>query len=137
MKNDGKAAEKAFVDYWSKVGHIERLRDRRDLIGINGGKMVADFSKPSDFMVSSRNVPLHFAEVKSTNDANRFAFKDIRPAQHKAAMLSASRGDKGYTFYIFSYKHGKWYIMNCVLYAFMVESNQKSVKFEELSEWHR
>jgi hypothetical protein len=136
--NDGKEAEGAFENHWKAVGHVERLRDKRDLVGLNGGNMaIADFAKPSDFLVSSPQVPLHYAEVKSTQGAKGFAFGAIQPGQHKAAMLEASRGMGMYVFYIFSYATGKWFTMDCLRYAALVNEGRRSVKFEELEPWLR
>jgi len=135
MKNDGKEAERAFVEYWGRVGHIERLRDKRDLVGLNGGRNIADFKKPSDFLVSSPAIVLHFAEVKSTTSKTSFPFGNIEDGQHVAAMKSASRGDRGYMFYIFAYATSTWYMMPCWQYAEIYNSGRRSVKFEELEPW--
>lgn len=136
-KNDGKDAEAAFEDYWTKRGHCQRLRDKRDLMGINGGARVADFAKPSDFIVSSLVDPLHYAEVKSTTHKTRFSFGGIRPAQSNAALQEAARGSSSYIFYIFSYPLGSWFIMNCQEYAARAASGASSVLFEELTPWHK
>lgn len=136
MKNDGKAAEKAFVEHWHRKGHVQRLRDKKDLMGINGGARVADFAKPSDFIVSSQNDPLHYAEVKSTVHPTLFEFKCIRPAQRAAALLEASRGHGNYRFYVFSYALGRWFTIGCELFAYHVEQGRKSLKFEELTPWN-
>jgi len=135
MKNDGKDAEAFFEGYWSRVGHCERLRDKKDLVGLNRGAPVADFAKPSDFLVSSPTVPLHFAEVKSTFDERRFAFGKIQRGQSAAALKSATRGDGGYVFYIFSYPLGEWFVMSCKKYKELVDAGQRSAKFEELAKW--
>jgi hypothetical protein len=135
MKNDGKEAEKAFEAYWTRRGHLQRLRDARDLMALNGGQRVVDFAKPSDYLVSSRDDSLHYAEVKSTTHATTFAFKCIRDAQSAAALQEARRGDRAYIFYIFSYATGCWYIMDCLQYETVLASGRKSVKFEELTPW--
>jgi len=135
MKNNGKDAEAAFVAHWEKRGHIERIRDSADLRGLNGGRSIADFKKPSDFLVSSAVDPLHFAEVKSTTSKTSFPFGNIEDGQHVAAIKSARRGDGGYTFYIFAYATSTWYTMSCKQYAQIHESGRRSVKFEELSLW--
>ena len=133
--NDGKAAEAAFVAHWERVGHVERFRDLRDLMGINKGKRIADFPKPSDFIVSAPGVPLHFAEVKSTMERDRFDFKCIRDGQSAAAQRSYLRGDRGYMFYIFSYPRGQWFIMTSEDYAHQLKMGRRSIKFEELKPW--
>lgn len=135
MKNNGKEAEKAFENHWEAIGHVERLRDKKDLMGLNKGLRIADFAKPSDFTVSSPFHGLHYAEVKSTVDPKRFSFKDIRPAQSAAAIREAKRGAKAYKFYIFSYALGKWFVMDCIDYVELLEGGRRSVLFEELVEW--
>jgi penicillin-binding protein-related factor A (putative recombinase) len=136
VANDGKDAEKAFADYWSRKGHCERFRDRRDLMGINANMRLQDFKKPSDFIVSSPSDPLHFAEVKSTKNKVSFSFNQIESGQHKAAILEDSRGSKAYIFYIFSYGTNEWYTMPCEIYAAAVRAGQKSVKLESLPKWN-
>lgn len=137
MKNDGTEAERAFVQHWERVGHIERFRDKKDLMGLNKGARLADFAKPSDYLVSARGVPLHMAEVKSTTDGKSFAFGKIQAGQSKAALLEHSRGCGAYIFYIFSYPLGQWFTMNCDQYAGILEEGRRSVKFEELTQWHK
>lgn len=135
MANDGKQAERSFVDYWERIGHVERLRDKRDLMGLNGGRNVADFKKPSDFLVSSPTHALHYAEVKSVQSGSSFPFKNIKEGQHKAAILETARGSSSFIFYIFSYELGRWYTMSCDQYTTLVNAGRKSVKFEELTPW--
>ena len=135
MRNDGKDAEKAFEEHWRRRGHVQRLRDKKDLVGLNGGAKLADFAKPSDFLVSSAVDPLHYAEVKSTVDAKCFAFGKIQPGQSAAALCEAKRGHGAYGFYIFSYALGRWFYMSCKEYATFVDEGRRSVKFEELTPW--
>ena len=138
MKNNGKDAEQGFLRYWEikRRAHVERLRDKADLVGLNRGANIADFKKPADFLVSAVGVPLHYAEVKSTNDANRFPFANIKKGQSKAALLAASRGHRGsYCFYIYSYAHARWYLMPAELYASAVAQGHRSILFSELEEW--
>ncbi len=135
MKNDGKAAERAFLDYWEARGHVERLRDKKDLMGLNGGRNIADFAKPSDFIVSARGVPMHYAEVKSTIKADSFPFSGIRPGQHVAALKEHARGCGSYMFYIFTFATGSWYVMTCDQYADLIEAGARSVKFKDLDPW--
>lgn len=138
MKNDGKAAERAFFEYWDGHGHIERLRDKKDLVGLNGGDFrIADFKKPSDFLVSDKATGLHYAEVKSTQHATTFHFGLIQDGQSKAALMSHTRGDGRYLFYIYSYGQHKWYIMTAAKYAESLAAKRRSVKFEELVQWLR
>lgn len=135
MKNDGKDAERAFENYWANRGHVQRFRDKRDLMGINGGRMVADFPKPSDFIVSAFDVPLHYAEVKSTTHKTLFEFKCIQNGQSAAALREYDHGSCQYNFYIFSYHLGQWFVMNCKQYAHLLTDGRRSVRFEELNPW--
>lgn len=135
MQNDGKEAERAFIKHWEQVGHIERFRDKRDLSGLNKGARLADFAKPSDFIISSPNVSLHYAEVKSTVHATRFDFGKIQTGQSAAALKEAKRGHGAYIFYIFSFPLGKWFILSCREYAAALDSGNRSVKFADLTPW--
>lgn len=137
MKNDGKPAERAFLEYWEARGHVERLRDKKDLMGLNGGRNVADFAKPSDFLVSAPGVPLHYAEVKSTIKGESFSFGSIRPGQHIAAIKAATKGDWSYIFYIFSFENEAWYTMSCREYAAYIDAGKRSVKFKDLTLWRK
>ena len=136
MKNNGKEAENAFAGHWERVGHVERLRDKKDLMGLNKGLKMADFAKPADFMVSSQRHPLHYAEVKSTTNPTLFSFAKIQPAQSAAAIKEATRGNGSYFFYIYAYEHQQWYIMSCHHYASLVKMGYRSIKFTELEEWN-
>lgn len=135
MKNDGKEAERGFVAYWTARGHIQRLRDRKDLIALNGGKLIADFKKPSDFLVSAPDVPLHYAEVKSTVHKTTFPFSQIEDGQSSAAQQEYLKGSRSYIFYIFSYALGKWFKMPCDLYCHQLKMGRRSIKFEDLEPW--
>jgi hypothetical protein len=135
MKNDGTAAEQAFEAHWGKVGHVQRFRDLKDLRGLNKGLRLKDFPKPADFVVSSPDVPLHYAEVKSTTSAVSFSFSNIQPGQSAAALMEASKGSGRYIFYIFSFPLGEWFCMTSIRYAKLSEQGVRSAKFEELPKW--
>jgi penicillin-binding protein-related factor A (putative recombinase) len=137
VKNDGKEAERAFESYWERRGHLERLRDKKDLMGLNKGTRLADFKKPADYLVSSKVDPLHYAEVKSTTDGKSFAFSKIQEGQSAAALKSAQRGDGNYYFYIFSYALSQWFVMSCHQYRTILDEGRRSVKFEELEPWQK
>jgi hypothetical protein len=113
------------------------LRDRQDLIGLNKGLKLADFAKPSDFIVGSKVEPTHYAEVKSTSNPTLFSFAKIRPAQSAAALKEAKRGHGDYFFYIFSLALGQWFVMSCQQYRWLLDEGKRSVKFEELEPWER
>lgn len=136
MQNDGKQAERGFVSMWEKHGaHIERLRDKKDLMGLNKGLRLADFQKPADFLVSAHDVPLHYAEVKSTTHPSRFSFSNIQSGQSAAALREAERGAGSYKFYVWSYAQRRWYVMDCFKYADAVAAGRRSVSFSELFPW--
>jgi len=138
MKNDGKDAERFFEKYWETIGHVERFRDLKDLRGLNGGKTLKDFPKPSDYVVSSPSHPLHFAEVKSTTSGSSFSFGKIQPGQSAAAKKAAARGAKdSYLFYIFCYPLGQWFIMSGQEYVEALDAGKRSVKFSELRTWNK
>lgn len=131
-KNDGVAAEKAFE---SRIGAdiLYRFPDKKALVGLNGGRKVGDFPKPSDYLVTKAG-ETWYAEVKSTQSATSFPFADIRPAQSAMALKQAAFNGR-FTFYIFSYGLGQWFLMTEQQYAFAVSQGRKSIKFEELSAW--
>lgn len=139
LVSESAEAEKAFEDYWriKKGGHVQRLHDKKDLMGLNKGRHIADFRKPSDFLVSSLEAPLHYAEVKSTRDPKGFHFSGIQDGQSAAALLECGRGSGRYIFYIFSVANHRWYVMDCRKYSDVVASKRRSVKFEELQPWVR
>lgn len=134
--SNGNAAEAAFEAFWRRRGHLERLPDKKDLMGLNKGMRLADFSKPSDYLVSSPTEPLHYAEVKHCEHSSRFSFSKIRPKQSEAALREAKRGCKAYRFYIFSSALGQWFIMSCVDYADAVSAGLRSLPYEELEKWN-
>lgn len=136
MRNDGTAAQDAFEKHWESrpETHIERLRDAKDLRGINGGRAVGDFPKPSDYIITTGGLTF-YAEVKSTEKMNRFAFGDIRDYQKRTALLMASIGGV-YNFYIYSYGRGQWYVMTARKFADAVAERRASITFEELEPWN-
>lgn len=135
MRNDGRKAEKFFEDYWdAKPGaDCERVTDSKALRGLNGGRAVGDFPKPSDYLVCDNGL-LHYAEVKSTDKTTRFPFSDIRPAQKAKALTMAAIGGP-YFFYIYSFGTSKWYILPAHQFAEAVKNGRKSITLEELSSW--
>lgn len=135
MKNDGTAAQEAFVARVMKQpkAWVERFRDAKDLRGINGGRAVGDFAKPADFLVTEAG-SMHLAEVKSTQNPRRFSFGQIEAYQHATALKQAAIGGP-YTFYLFSFGTSKWYKMDCKTYAAYIESGAASIKLIDLPEW--
>lgn len=131
-KNDGTAAEGAF-ERLIKADVLYRLPDQKALTGLNGGRRVGDFPKPSDYLVTKTGVTW-YAEVKSTQSETSFPFCDIRPAQKVMALKQAAAGAP-YTFYIFSYGLGQWFLLSARQFAGAVAAGAKSIKFKELSPW--
>lgn len=134
-RNDGTEAQDAFVKTVMAKPRtwVERFRDAKDLRGINGGRPVGDFAKPSDFLVTE-NGSLHYAEVKSTQNPRRFRFSQIEDGQRSAALKQAAIGGP-YKFYIFSYGTSKWYLMDCQVYADAISQGKSSVLLEDLETW--
>jgi hypothetical protein len=135
MKNTGKEAERAFLNRVNAVPKtvVERFYDQADLRGINGGRPVGDFPKPSDFLVTQSGI-LFYAEVKSTQSKTCFSFGDIRPGQRSAALKQAMAGGP-YYFFIFTYGLGQWFCLPCQQFAKAVQDGKKSIKFKDLTEW--
>jgi hypothetical protein len=136
VKNDGTEAQDAFLGRWNRPGVVvERFRDLKDLRGLNKGRQLADFAKPSDFLVCEPD-GLHFAEVKSCQGGVSFPFANIEDGQRSAALKQhAIGGGKNYRFYIFSYGLGRWFVMDADKFAFTLKMGRSSVKFMELTPW--
>lgn len=132
-KNDGTAAEDAF-EKLIKADDLYRFPDKKALTGLNGGRKVGDFPKPSDYLVTMQGETF-YAEVKSVQSATSFPFADIRPAQRAKALKMAAVGGR-YDFYIWSFGLGKWFLMTEELFAMAAKAGAKSIKFEELPEWN-
>ena len=134
-KNTGKDAERAFTlrIKTDPLTVIERFWDQSDLRGLNGGRAVGDFPKPSDFIVTQHN-KIFYAEVKSVQGSVSFPFSNIKRGQSSAALRQAAV-DGDYRFYIFSYGLGQWFVMPCDVYAWALEQGQSSIKFKELPQW--
>lgn len=135
MRNSGKEAEKAFLARMLAVPGtvIERFWDQSDLRGINKGKAIADFAKPSDFLVTQYG-SIFYAEVKSVQSATSFPFSNLEAGQRSAALRQAAVGGD-YRFFLFSYGLGRWFLMPATLFAATLEAGKSSVKFSSLKEW--
>lgn len=131
-KNDGTAAEKAF-ETLIKADVLYRFPDAKALRGLNNGRAVGDFPKPSDYLVT-RDGSTWYAEVKSCESMTSFPFADIRPSQKAMALKQAAVGGR-YDFHIFSFGLGRWFTMSCEKFAEVVATGAKSVKFQELPAW--
>lgn len=135
--NDGREAQKAFVERILSLPNtvVERFYDQSDLRGLNRGRPVGDFPKPSDFLVTQAGA-VGFAEVKSIQGSVSFPFGNIETGQRSAALRQAAAGaGHCYRFYIFSYGTGHWYIMDANQFAAAIKAEKKSIKLQELSKW--
>lgn len=132
MKNDGTAAESAFEGRVA-ADVLYRFPDKKALVGLNGGRKVGDFPKPSDYLVTKAGETF-YAEVKSVQSATSFPFDDIRPSQKSMALRQAKVGGR-YDFFIFSYGLGTWFLMTAPQFAAAVEAGAKSIKFKDLTPW--
>lgn len=134
MKNNGKDAEEAFLNRMRGPGVvIERLWDASDLRGLNNGRHINDFKKPSDFLITKHGL-MHYAEVKSVQSTTSFPFSNLEDGQRSAALRQAAVGGP-YVFYIFSYGLGQWFTMDATTFAAAVQAGAKSIKFSSLPKW--
>jgi hypothetical protein len=134
VKNTGKASEKAFLERMKRPGVVvERFWDQADLRGLNGGRAVGDYPKPSDFIVTE-NTRIFYAEVKSVQSATSFPFKNIEHGQRSAALRQAGAGGD-YRMYLFSFDLGQWFIMSAAKFKSCLDDGRASVKFSELPAW--
>lgn len=133
--NNGKEAEKAFLERLRGTPGviIERFYDQADLRGINKGRAVADFSKPSDFLVTEAG-SISYREVKSVQSATSFPFANIEKGQRSAALRQAAVGGD-YRFHLFSYGLGQWFVMTARQFAEALEGGASSIKFQDLETW--
>ena len=136
-KNDGNDADRAFVARINAMPNtiVQRFYDQSDLRGLNRGRPVGDFAKPSDYLITMGGRVV-YAEVKSFQSHISFPFGNIEDGQRSAALRHAAIGAGDcYHFYLFSYGTSKWYVMNADVFAAVFNSGKKSIKLEELNEW--
>lgn len=131
-ENDGTEAERAFEEL-IEADVLYRFPDQKALRGLNGGRQVGDFPKPSDYLVT-KNGRTFYAEVKSTQSHVSFGFDDIRPSQRSMALRQAAVGGD-FRFYIFSFGLGKWFVLFADQFEAVIKSGAKSIKFKELTPW--
>lgn len=129
--NDGTFAQDDFIRRMEAQPQtfVWRMRDKKDLMGINRGRKVAAFPLPSDFLVG-REGSLIFAEVKSTT-GDRFEYSNIQPGQRSASGISAKIGTP-YWFFIYSLKLNQWFQLSGAQLHADIKAGKKSRKFEEL-----
>ena len=128
--NTGKPSEKLFEENVS--GLVFRLRDKADLVGLNGGKNVAAFGNPSDnILVTDSGV--YLAEVKSTTNKVSFSLSCFTPAQKAAIYKMQKRGyGRFYRIYIHSLSTNQWYLIDADIYMATLQSGKKSIKWKDL-----
>ena len=136
-RNDGKASEAIFLA--NTKGAVFRLRDKRDLMGLNKGKNVAAFANPSDFIVAEED-SLVFTEVKSSMNPTSFPLAASFKKGQLAAMTRLANDEKGhlYKIYIHNVTENKWYIMNATQFVNLVKQGKKSIKWihlDSLTAW--
>lgn len=129
--NTGKPSERIFEENVS--GLVFRLRDKADLVGLNGGKNVAAFGNPSDFLIAGRG-GLFFAEVKSTTNATSFSLSCFTSAQ-KAAIYKLHKRGLGhlYRIYIHSLHSNTWYHLTADSFMEAASTGKKSIKWKDLT----
>lgn len=131
MKNNGKSSERTFEEEVN--GLVFRLRDKADMVGLNGGKNVAAFGNPSDFFLITHESG-YLAEVKSSTNATSFSLSGFTPAQ-KSAIYKCHKlgyGDK-YRIYIHSLALNTWYLITATDYMTAITQGKKSIKWTELN----
>lgn len=131
MINDGTYAQDEFIRRVNAQpgGFVWRMRDKKDLMGLNRGKKLAAFPLPSDYIVGFGGA-LQFAEVKSTI-GDRFEYSNIQPGQRSASGISAKIGTP-YWFYVYSIKLNQWFRLSGEQLHADLKAGKKSRKFEEL-----
>lgn len=129
--NNGKASEAFFMENVS--GLVFRLRDKADLVGLNGGKNIAAFGNPSDyFLLTDRGG--YLAEVKSSSNETSFSLSGFTPAQ-KAAIYKAHKVGFGsfYRIYVHNILSNNWYLMTADDYMEIIKTGKKSIKWTSLN----
>lgn len=130
MKNTGVDAQDQFEKAMQAQGRVvHRLRDKKDVMGLNRGKKVAMFPCPADFLVGERGT-YFLAEVKSTHEG-RFPYGNIRPAQRSAACMAASAGAP-YYFFVLDMLTDNWYVLTALQFSLDLKAGKKSRSFKEL-----
>lgn len=133
LTNDGTFAQDDFVTRMTRPGrHVWRMRDKKDLMGLNRGKKVAAFALPSDFLVGEEG-SVFFAEVKSTT-GDRFEYSNVQPGQRSASGISAKIGSP-YWFFIYSLKLNQWFRLSASQFHADIKAGKKSRRFDELEHW--
>jgi hypothetical protein len=128
--NNGKRSEQLFAENVS--GLVFRLRDKADLVGLNGGKNVAAFGNPSDNILVTHE-GAYLAEVKSTTSTTSFSLSCFTSAQ-KAAIYKMHKRELGqfYRIYIHSLATDQWYLITADDFMKVISTGKKSIKWKDL-----
>lgn len=129
--NTGKPSEDFFQENVS--GLVFRLRDKADLVGLNGGKNVAAFGNPSDYFLIQQDGG-YLAEVKSSNNATSFPLSCFTAAQKAAIYRCSKRGfGSRYRIYIHNISTNQWYLMTADDFMNIIKQGKKSEKWKNLN----
>jgi penicillin-binding protein-related factor A (putative recombinase) len=131
-RNTGKPSEATFEN--NIEGTVFRLRDKADLVGLNGGKNVAAFGNPSDYLIATRG-GLYLAEVKSSSNMTSFSLSSFTPAQ-KSAISKFHKGGFGslYRIYVHNLGSDQWYLLDAdQFYTTVVLEKRKSIKWQDMN----
>lgn len=129
--NNGKSSEKFFEE--SVDGLVFRLRDKADMVGLNGGKNVAAFGNPSDFFLLTSKSG-YLVEVKSSTNTTSFSLSGFTPSQKMAIYKCHKLGyGEKYRIYIHSLHLNQWYMITADDYMKTINQGKKSIKWTELN----
>jgi hypothetical protein len=133
IKNDGKDSEAIFESVMQKRGFVLfRLRDKRDLHGLNG-RSVAAFGQPSDYIVISTDSAV-LAEVKSSHEKISFPLSCFTAAQ-RAAMAHCMAGNVGHLYYVYIHNlhTNQWYLTTAKRIVQTFKDGKKSIRWNDLN----
>lgn len=112
--------------HYGKRAYLHKLTDTKEVSGLNGRPTTAP-DQPSDYIVTLDGETF-FAEVKSSEGATSFPFKNIRPSQYRGARQQLAVGGT-YLFYILRTKTGAWFRVPAKV---ILEWPRKSMTWVEL-----
>lgn len=127
MSNTGKSSEEIFEAFiQSQGGYADRLSDLIDAVK---QRKVAT-QKPSDFIVTLKG-EIHYAEVKSISEKDRFSFSGIQPSQWRAATHVTRAGGQ-YFFYLHFVAFNRWFKIPAKV---ILNSEKKSLTIREVQDY--
>lgn len=135
IKNNGEASqnlfEKILEQAYGKEVFIERLPDTKSIKGLMKKGFIQ--GRPSDYLVTIKG-DMHYAEVKSSENATSFPFGNIAPEQWRAMKRQRAAGGK-YYIYIHHLLTDLWYKVECRQILAVEEAGTKSIKWENMTLW--